>query len=426
MDFRKLKIPTLTGREDGYFLEHQFNVQNGDIECKVWLCITERAAIQWYKDNPPSIPDLTINDVLSRFSQAHVQRFQNISITILHRLIQQYHGFPSPLHLTEQIFIIFDVGEYSAMCQNYSMDFKRIIVAFDVKFISRPDKEIMGAMSHELYHVISKMHEAENTMRDEMIGLHNKFSRAIDEDRAIFEKSIKELIQYCESNQLVEHQTERQIAAITQYFYMYNERFWNLIADSALCFIAMELNDREYVDFSLAREREKIPALEEKLGQMNKAMRHAREKEQNRRKRAYLLSVLRMIQFIRCFDFMPYESVAYGVAYDNKKKPRGIMRLLSRYKALEQNEALEIINLFRNAVKKNCDRAVSKGFLRFYESYLHIIGAQAMRNNPLDPNLPKQIHSIESIGRAKESYKTLNREFNRLFQELKKLEQLAK
>ena len=79
-----------------------------------------------------------------------------------------------------------------------------------------------------------------------------------------------------------------------------------------------------------------------------------------------------------------------------------------------------LINDFKKIVITYCKSDVAEGFLRFYDRYLHIIEAQAIHNDPLNPNITQQIHNTEALSRGKEAYKALNREFNKLFLELKK------
>ena len=73
-------------------------------------------------------------------------------------------------------------------------------------------------------------------------------------------------------------------------------------------------------------------------------------------------------------------------------------------------------------VVKYCDPEVAKGFLRFYDHYLDIIKAQAIHNNPNNPNIRQQIHNTGCIERSKIAFRTLNVEFYKLFKDLKKPE----
>ncbi len=416
MKFREADIPTLTGREEGYYLENKFIIQNGKSPCKVWFYVTARALVYWAK-NILQKPSIRSQDALEEFSRLYVKRFQTIFEQILERLIRQYKGFPSPIHLTEEINFTFDIGEYGAMCENYSKDFKSIIVALNIGHIILPDEEILGSISHELYHIASQLHEAEAATRKSITRWQNKLNRAINENKIVLERGIQALVQYFENNGLDEHYTEKEIKEITEEFYRYSgERFWNLIADSALCIIAMELKDMDYVYFSIGRDQERMPILKSKLGKFNLAINHLLNSKSKDMNKALFLSTLKILQFIKCFDSMPYESVAYAMEGSAGRKKIGLFGAIFKRK----NEAAKVIYEFKGMIKANCDENVIRGFLRFYESYLGIIKAQLTHDIPLGTDVQKQIHNPQTTEMAKLSYKILNEEFYKLFMPIKK------
>lgn len=113
---------------------------------------------------------------------------------------------------------------------------------------------------------------------------------------------------------------------------------------------------------------------------------------------------------------MPIFSIAWGVLSQSRKWTSN-----HPYLKLRKDMApSELIGAFKASVKSKCSREVSAYFLDFYEAYLDIVNAGAVHNNPLNPNIEKQIFDTECLKRASKAFKLLNRYFGRLLVEMRK------
>jgi len=341
----------------------------------------------------------------------------------LDKLIQRFEGFPSKTNLTKKLLFCFDAFDSIASWKPLDKDYKAIGLWYNVNYLGISLSNIGSNIKHELFHMISEAHHGESNIRELIDKLQSELEKSINETKQIIDNGIYELLTYCEKNSL-QHKLvpEKVIASVDIFYRVYSQMFWNIINDSALGVIAIELDDMEQIKFDVEKERKKIYNLKSKLKNINAIMTYTIKNEFDERKRNFLLYSLELLQFMTCFQHMPYESIAYGILGDDWR-PR-MRRHFARnlLKSWHKNRSSENIDDFKKIVITYCKSDVAEGFLRFYDRYLHIIEAQAIHNDPLNPNITQQIHNTEALSRGKEAYKALNREFNKLFLELKKYE----
>lgn len=419
--FRQTEVPGLTANEPSFHYPDPMFVDNGGKKCRVDFYVTLSALDYWA--NATGRAKKSGRDVLILdFYKENLTKFQDLLKIALSRIIKHYRGFPSPIHLTERIAFCFSLSsQYAAATQKMTEEFELIIVWFNVANIWSTDSERLSMIEHELLHIISQSHENEKGMRILIRGCQDKLKGKIYKNKETVDKGVKELENYCKKimfggNEAILKRVESSI----EYFYLYStEQFWNLIADSALCVIAMELEDHDYVWPCIQRDERRVYDCENKFLDIESIMKYAIKNEIGLQKRNFLLAALRLIQFINCFEAMPIESVAYAVLGE-KWHENARTKFFSIFgKQWHRNAASAVIHNFKKLVISHCDHAVAEGFLRFYESYVHIIRAQSIHNNPLNPNISQQIHNTEALSRGEEAYNILNREFHKLFQELK-------
>lgn len=197
-----------------------------------------------------------------------------------------------------------------------------------------------------------------------------------------------------------------------------------MAADSALCVIAIELNDMDFLRYAVLRDGYHIDPLASKLRYLRDDLARIKGSDQfDDRQKRFFQDTAGVLQFIFCFQHMPYEGIAYfilGEDWRPKQKHR-LMGNLKKY--FTRNKSGQNVKRFRAIVEANCGEKVAGAFLRFYEAFLHIVKAQAIHNDPLDPDIKKQIFDTECLRRAKEAYKLLNREFKIVFEPITRMDQ---
>ena len=421
MNFIRRKVPifSFSGiiEVEGYQLGQPLSIDNGHVKCKITFSITHDALIYWVY-NILKQKNLDINYFLTFFSQKYFYRFQKLLLSALGKLIWYYQGYPSSIYAAENIIFCFGGGGYLAACQQID-NFSTIIIWFNVDSLDMLDFEIINSLKHELLHIVSQLHERENVTKRLLIRWYRKLEGHILENKKTVDKGIKELIGYYQKNFPENDFFPKEIEKSIESFYWFSTKnFHSIVSDSALCVIAIELKDMEYINYTATRDEESVKALEMRLDNLNRIINLINKNEYEQKRKKFLLSSLKLFQFITCFEQMPYEAMAYGILGDNWQ-PK-IKRHF--WEPLHNNQASKNIYEFKRIVKKYCKSDVAVGFLKFYDRYLNIIKASAIHNNPLNLSISQQVHNILFLRNTEEAYKTLNREFYILLKELKKYE----
>lgn len=410
------------GWEEVYPLGELITIPNGDVNCRIIFCITARSLEYWYKKYYPKL-SLDIEFALTELIRSWVGRYQKLLLNVLAGLIRQYRGFPSSIHKAEELYFCFDklsLARASVLDFRY---FKIIRISYDVDHLNEQEAIITNVIKHELFHIVSQMHEGEERTTQRISKFQDKLAKAIEQNKRTVDEGVKAILFYCGQMYKYNKSPAKEFEHLILSFYEYSKKnFWNLISDSALCVIAIELDDIEYIRVDIKRDQNRIVNLTGWLRYIINIWKHIMKKESDERKRNFSLSTLKLLQFILCFNDMPYNAIAYAILGDDwrPKKKRHFVRNFLKY--FHRNKAQQNIDDFESVVKKYCHSEVAEGFLRFYDDYLHIIDAQAIHNYPLDPNITQQIHNTECLKRGIRAYATLNREFYKLFRELKSYE----
>ena len=415
-------VPAYSGQETGFDFEKPHKILNGNVECKIDFYVTSNALEYWSK-NILGKKGIITNGLIQDFYEQNFERFSSMLISVFKIFIKRYGGFPSMRNPTERLLVTFDTFFGIASCKNLSGDFKLIGVRFNVAHLSLPDSEIVNVIKHELLHFIAEeIHGQRNTI-EQIKKIQNESAISIEENRLLIENQVKRVIVYCHRNSFDAEKIAEEISISRDYFYKYASlKFSNLVSDSALCIIAMEVGDMDFVNNWINNDTLIINKLEDRLKEVDRIVSHVIDNETDEIKKEILLNTLRLLQFIECFNGMPFFAIAYGVLGENwtQRLKKGFFKI--RRKNWHRNLSSKNIHDFERMVVKYCDSEVAKGFLRFYGHYLDIIKTQAIHNNPKNPNIRQQIHNTGCIERSKIAFRTLNVEFYRLFKDLKKPE----
>lgn len=429
------KLQGILGSEADMPLGEPLIIENGTVDCGIFFYITQKAMEAWSKENlnMPDTPKANaglsmllrntrdFGALFRTFSNRNHARFTRLLRGLLMEIISHYGPFPSAKFPVQNIAFIFDVSESSASCSNVTKDFEIIKMKMSIDSLNLADAQLANFIKHELFHLIAELKEGQERVIIEVSKLQAAFSESINKDKKAIESSVQHLLDYCKRHSFHPEEFAEQFNMLVGYFYRYYaERFWNLVSDSALCIIAIELEDMDFVRSWIENDRSMVVGLGERLGNADAIMNHVIKEEPDQDKKKFFIQAIKIIQFMECFNGMPFFAIAYGVlgeGWKERMKGRILRNLRIRW---HRNESSRNIYTFKALVKSYCHAEVSERFLRFYDAYLNIVKAQAIRNNPLDQNIRRQIHDTEAIQRSEEAYKILNQEFSSLFKELRK------
>ena len=407
-------------------------LQNGSKECGICLYVRRPALIVWLQEYLQDPNPIITGGKLDEFDERYFKRFRLMVVEVLKGLISHYGAFPSPQFPTENVAFIFDDSNSMASSKKISEDFMTIRIGVNIRYLEMNDAQMLEFIKHEMFHIIAEVKEGQKRLIERIKVLQRRFSGDISKDRKLLDSSVQHVLEYCREKSFNAKDFEEQINISVGYFYnYYAERFWNLVSDSALCVIAMELKDMSFIYTWVQSDKYIVVELGGRLEKLDGLMEHIIGNEPDKIRKEMLKAALKVIQFIDCFNGMPFFAIAYGILGEawEERIPAG-KTLVERFKkvlgrvhtTVNMNESGRNISTFKTYVKKYCDPEVAARFLKFYDSYLEIIKAQSIDNNLLDLNIIKQIHDTGAIQRSEEAYTILNREFGGLFSKLRRLE----
>lgn len=423
MVFQKVTVINYQHQEEGgYLIEDNIYIKNGDETAKVSFFISNEAAekyarkfIEWDLDQYIAqnyrLSDEDYKLIIHNYIRMHHKRIKSIFLRVIEKFAIYYKGFPSSISLVKEFKLLISSGPFQGTCI-FLPDSGILWVFLEVNSLNLKPKVIEGTISHELYHIVAEVHELENEQSKLLLRWREKLNEPIKKNKKLVEKRIEEYVRFLEEFNLEFFSSEDIEESFLGFFGDWSATFWNKVIDSALCVIAIELEDKEYIQDSINRDEDSIKQLEYYLIELQGYKSHIEENATSRRD--LFMSLIKLIEFIMCFVFMPYDGIAYGILGDNFR-PRKKHKIITNFKKwIWRNESNKIIYKFKNSIKKYCEPDIVTGFLRFFDAYLEIIKAQAIHNDPLNPNVTKQIHDIIARKKASDAYKILNYEFNKL------------
>ena len=420
MVYSQRRVQSVLGEETNVILSDMAIIKNGPIECGISFFITRGAMIFWLRNFNHDKDVVITSSKVDAFTKKYCDRFRALLNENMVAIIKAYGAFPSVEFPAKNLAFVFESADRLASCESMTKNFEIIRIAINVDSMHLEDGQLYNFIKHELFHIIAKLKEGEDQVKLNVEKLQKNFSDQINREKKMLENGIRNIVEYCTGKRLSVGEIFEQLQVSMQYFYKYYaEKFWNLVDDSALCIIAMELEDRKFIFAWIQNDKSMVYSLGERLENLCNLREHIAKNEIDRKKKMFLLETLKIIQFIECFNGMPFFAIAYGILGEGwKERIKGsILRKL--HINWHRNESSLNIYTFKALVKKYCDVEVEKRFMKFYDSYLNVIKAQAIRNDPLEPNIQKQIHDTGAIERSKEAYAILNQEFSELFDEIR-------
>ena len=402
-----------------------FTNSNQTIEIKYEF---SKIAIETYLNHPdlnkyyPKSESLLISEssrILTYFFQS--KEFANFKLLFeecLKQIIKKYKGFPSALHTTKLIIIQFtDEGTLSVFHE--SDVFETIKIYYNISQLWYSDTTNKVNLTHELYHIISSFHEDEEIQAKKLKTWENKLYASVLENRNEINKWIEIMqkeLNY--ENNPLEHMD------LDSFYNNCTRIYWNILLDSALNIIAIELEDEEYIknelnyESSLKYNEETFLALK----QITENIRN--DSNLNKNKKEFLISLMILLQFIKCYNCMPINVIPYALINNYPHKPKSFFNLFENdnTQKIAQNHILK----FETQVKTYFEPEAINSFFEFWEQYKKIIKDMDIRKDSNTQDITRKIHNIESLESAKEGYKLLTRLFRDLFLKVKETEEKSK
>jgi hypothetical protein len=458
--YKKVMVPILGkfAQEEGFLIEEDVPVKNGDIEAKVSFYITRMAIISYFHNF--LIKADTIEEVISDYIERHQPRIKNIFLTAIEKLSTPYRGSSSTLQNISDFRLLVYVGTGAGYCgfSGFELPLWIGIGEMAVKNHINWNGLVAHVLSHELYHVAADIHDEQGKQTKSLQKRRNRLEVAIKRNRIqikrgieaylkVFEKSnskqprmkIRDIVAsgyasrtssddfvygltHVETRQNIEFIELRELQIfLHKFFGEWPGSFCNRINDSALCVIALTIQDKEFINGATNIDKFLVSDSHQNFQYIKEHLEYIEYNAGS--KKDFFLHLMKLLQFITCFCYMPYLSVAYGVLGEDikpVKKIHIIRRLRRRYERKRPNQSNEVINQFKDTVNEYCEPDVASGFLRFFESYLDAVKTMSIYIDPCNPDIIKEIHDRNCRKKASQTFKILNREFNLLLSEFKK------
>lgn len=429
----------LIGFSDYLQLGEPFSLRNGNKEIVITMYISPKALQSLPRlGNLFATPKPFIvgyEEELAKFSKKYYEEYKEFLTDIFSFLIRKYKGFPSATNLTKRVWFIFDISNFYQAMVDWSPDYEIIQIKFSVNSFNIPKSHRINTLLHELLHIISEVHHGEDRIRHIIDRYNDKLENAIKRNEKVFRNGLYDLIgnlsNYVPSN--FNNPNREEFFAdllrdyVNKFFTSTKSIFWNFIADAALCVIAIELDNFDFIKYAVSRDSIRIGELRDSLISIKELRDRISSKENNEKRKEYLLQILKLIQFMTCTLKMPVEGIAYGVLGEGWRPVEkehslvGVLKFWSKGKSWHRNKSNKNVDTFKSIVTEYCDPDVSEGFLRFFQSYMDVVSAQAIHNDPLNPDITKQIFDTECLKRGKRVYRVFNQEYYKLYVMLNEL-----
>lgn len=365
------------------------SINNSGVECKIYFCILDGNSVE---------------------KQA-LEMHRTIILDLLVKLIVRFGGFPIISELAKDIYYLFDNS--LAVTASIGRDKAGIIyLTINNSEFATPDA-IRNVLVHELYHLINEYHYKQNEIYVLIEQWNQKLKKHSEANERELLGNTDILVNFIQANSDI-YLEGQAYSKVKRFYKTAAQVFWNYVMDTSLGIVAIELDDKQYIDHMAESDRRRINDFDSQTDILNRCRKIIDYKKPIEKQ--FYLSMLEILQFMTCYINMPVFSIAWGVLSQSRK-----WESKHPYFKLRNDMApSELIDVFKASVKSKCSREVSAYFLDFYEAYLDIVNAGAVHNNPLNPNIEKQIFDTECLKRASKAFKLLNRYFSRLLVEMRK------
>tara|TARA_Y100000310_G_scaffold327583_1_gene394172 strand:+ start:218 stop:1456 length:1239 start_codon:yes stop_codon:yes gene_type:complete len=332
----------------------------------------------------------------------------------LRKVMTKYKGFPSALLGTERIVLAFHDLKYHGASESHKPDFSQVTIKFGIVSIIESNSLIYNLLKHELYHTISSYHENESVQSNQLRRWERKLSGPVEKNKEEVKRWIDSVSRDIKSLRYI------NLNALFDNFYRYTLKFfWNHVADTALGIIALELEDEDYIDEFIARYENKALALD-RFRKISSSMKKIIREAKTRKKRKYKKKLFELVQFMLAYNYIPFEMLPFALIDDYWHPKKPFFKIFKKQKY--HRRAKKLIRTYEAKIVLFFLPESREAYMKFWNQYKEMTKHMNIWVDPLDPNITREIHNAECLESAKECYKTLNREFYKLFKAVKKAE----
>lgn len=408
-DFDVIWVPTYTGNEKGYTLGYS-RINNGNVGTVLQFAISEKGLNRFIETQPPTSSPENNRSML----EATAMMFKSNISKIIEVMVRKYGGFPSQSINSENIMICFDILDGKAVHANVSKDLKKIVIWIDIDMMAKGRyNEIFMPLRHEIYHVIAQAQHSQHKMGVLIQAWKKRLDPYVEKNKRTMSKGIIHFLEYSRIGENISRDEARTLVLSFQKFFDVSyEQFHNMVADSALCIIAMEIEDIDYINERMSFDRQDIVQLKNNLAQLEAYYKHARKlrdydhPEFSLVRAMYIRSVLNAMSFVYFFNHLPINAIAiHALSRSEWGRDHPYVRY-GKYYAY----ANKVVEEYKEVIKKHFN-IPNEGFLKFFEAYASIAQAQAIHINPNDPNVKQEMYNKGAMVKANEAFKILNGQF---------------
>jgi len=304
-------------------------------------------------------------------------------------------------------FILFigDLGSLSGRILEQEKNRSKFVICINIKYLYRFYLKLRSTMIHEMLHKIAILHHGEMVAFEKLKAVNKRLQKDIETTYRDTMKLFHE----------IPHTSSRYRKwlkdIINKAFVVGITDFQGRVSDAAIGIIAIELGQEDLAIHAAKDERIGVRRFRRGLTSLDRQFFMARMGN------PFYEKVKEIMMYILCYVMMPYECVAYAQLSESKKWKKE-----HPYAKLKNPLPHNVISEFMRNVETECPEIVRTPFLRFYDSFLEIIDAGAIHNDPLDPNIKKQIYDTECIRRARKAHLHLITGFNVIYKEAKAIQ----
>lgn len=273
-------------------------------------------------------------------------------------------------------------------------------------------REFDSKIAHEFLHIIAVIYENQHMIKNELKKLQSRVEGIIESDTENVKKQTLKILLILSTENLIEDpfsQIFKIEEEIKHLLTTLTDRYWNIVADVALIFIAGEFELGEELEVEGHNEYEEMAKLEEEFKKIKEIKNKIKKKFPAIKDT--LIKHIQLLEYCLIFTEFPFRSLTISFLVGNISKKDWW------YNTPLHNTSSLNISIF-NRVIKMCEKDSRKNFSAFYKEFEKIIKHSNVFAKKVK-DIPIQIHNEKSLHSAKKAYRLLLGGYHRLLKEMK-------
>lgn len=334
------------------------------------------------------------------FSGVYFKKFLRNFKLAFFSLTRTYKGFPTALHRTEVIEIVFSLGQLTARVLSPSYD--HIAIRYHLLELAESKKRQVYLTTHELLHVVSQEKEGERATAREFLGWVKEYETKLSADQELLRDHVDKffmLFQEWDGGKLVENKQFTLsplsfIRWIDGFYQNTLKNFKNLVNDLALNIIALELKNKPYFRHHLKEDRTHLLTVKQRLKelQLMDVLVRSNDSLSDDLKKS-LQEGVQLLQFIYAYGNLPFNLIPLAVLGETYWENTKSTRL--------QRQAKKCLARYQTLIQRFCSQRVYSEFLKTYQGLSSLAYAGRIHHNPENPSLTQKIHNVDFLQEAK-------------------------